>query len=160
MSTSSESKSKQNWKNGAWLVLFAAIELFFLAITFLTLANSITYVNKTLTASAVVDSVQAYAWDDRNFYDALVHFTAADGQRVVTHVLQTVNGLVAHDPQAGETLEIRYDPKDPSAATISSFLELWWKPLGLSILVLVFAATLWGFVKKRWDAKSPLKPVR
>lgn len=74
---------------------------------------SVRLVQDTRTASALVERVQVYGWDEGPFHDAWVRFTTETGEEIQTQVRQTTRGLLVTDPKEDGTVTVRYYPHDP-----------------------------------------------
>lgn len=91
------------------------------------------FVHDTRSARALVERVQAYAEDEEGLIIGTVNggrsvwvaFTTGAGQEIHTEVRQTVHGSLVTDPKAGMTVNVRYYPRNPSSARLTSFFELW-----------------------------------
>jgi len=72
--------------------------------------------------------------DDGTVYEPVVNFTTATGQET------TLTGYGSNPPsyEAGEAVQVLYDPRDPGAARINDFWSLWGASAGLAALGILF----------------------
>ncbi|PSB40184.1 DUF3592 domain-containing protein [Chamaesiphon polymorphus] len=111
------------------------------------------YLSKMVsTPGTVIDNNLYLSTDNENeptnYYHPVVKFTPKSGKMTIF-----VANVASNPPvfKKGQQVTVLYDPKDPSAAKIESWLELWFLPTMLGGLGSVFA-TIGGIaiVKSCW----------
>jgi hypothetical protein len=109
----------------------------------------------------VIDLIAERGSDGDTMYYPRVRFMTAAGEPV------EFTGSVGSSPAAfdvGEAVVVLYDPADPGGARIDSFFQLWFGPLILGFLGLIFATVGGGAViafarsSNRSSASTPASP--
>ena len=113
------------------------IPVFFLLLGGAWLFFSVSRVTSQVTgAGVVVDVASRTDSDGGRTYRPVIEFVAADGQ---TYRFTGRTGS-SSQPDVGGTIEVLYDPADPTGATEKTFVNLWLFPIVFGGVGLIFIA--------------------
>ena len=115
--------------------IFVAIGVVLLIIGGLVTWHTVEFKSKAESAEGTVIEMQPRHSDGSTTYAPVVEFETAGGE-LVTYHSSSSSSPPAYD--VGESVEVLYDPNDPSEAKINSFFNLWFLPLLLAGMGIVF----------------------
>jgi len=117
-------------------IVFGALAWFFLARTrrFLRTAANAT--------GTVIELIESSGSEGGTTYSAVVQFRTTDGREI-----HWTESMASNPPagQRGDTLQMKYDPANPQTARIAKTSRLWFMPIflgGMGVLFLAVGAVL------------------
>ncbi|MBU0578288.1 DUF3592 domain-containing protein [Patescibacteria group bacterium] len=126
--------------------VFTAVGIALIAAGFIFLKNTNDFIKQSTSAPGIVIDMEGY-----DTYKPIVEFITETGEVI------TFAGSVSSDPPAysvGEEVEVLYIPDNPQRAEIKSFLQLWFMPLIMGGIGIIFFGVGFGiFLYRRYRKK-------
>jgi hypothetical protein len=123
--------------------IFGFVGFILLLIALFIFFRTRSFIGRSLQAQATVTQMVYSSSSDGGGYSPVFRFRTLEGQEV-----EVAENLSSNPPQfkVGQTIEVLYDPQNPHNARIKKWFNLYFVPLLLGFLGLIFSCIGIGFL--------------
>jgi len=128
-------------------LIFGSVGFILIALALFFLVRTRSFINNSLQTQGTITQMAYSSDSEGGGYTPVFRFRTMQGQEV-----EVAGGLRSNPPQfkVGQVIDVLYDPDNPSRARIKKWFNLYFVPMLLGFLGLVFGSIGVGSVIAAW----------